>query len=208
MKLRLAIAALLLLLPLSAAASPEAVERAFQDYKAAILGSDGTTASELVTQASRDLYRRYADEALTLDRPELGRLHVADRITVMMLRHSLGRTDLENMSGGEIVAYAVNHGWIGKEGAANLRLGNYEVDGDYAAGTVLGPDGQPSPFKMQFQREEGAWRLDLVEMLNMSRMVIGYSIEQTGLSEDDFIMLMLEFSSGRKPGPEIWSPPT
>jgi len=120
-----------LLLPLPAAAQEEvaAVRDSFLGYKTAILTGDGETAAELVTQRTHALYRGFADSALTLDKPGLDSLHVMDRLSVMQLRHQMTRQQLESMSGEEIVAYAVDHGLIGTDGAARLQVGDFTLEG-------------------------------------------------------------------------------
>lgn len=198
----------LLVEALPAKANPEAVKDSFLNYQAAILAADGKEAASAVTQGSRDRYRLYADQALTLDRQGLNQLHTADRVTVMLLRHSLDRRQLKSMTGGEIIAYAVDQGWIDKDSASRIRLGDFAVKDDFASAALLGNGGEVSPFRLEFLREDGEWRLDLAEMLKIARFGIDYAVQQSGMSEDEFVLFVLEYSSGRKPGPEIWSPLT
>jgi len=208
MKLRgLLVTVLLVLLPLSATANPDAVKEAFLSYKAAILSGDGTAAADLVTRSSRDFYRKAADHALTLDKTGLERLHVLDRLTVMQLRHEMSRAQLESMDGRQIVAYAVDQGWIGRDSAASLQVGTFAVDGDNATAPVIS-NGQETPLLLHFAREDGGWRLDLVQMMELSRPAVQVAIRQTGMSEEEFILYALEAVSGRRPGPEIWNPPS
>ncbi len=200
---------LFLLLPLPAAAEPlDEVKESFLAYKVAILEADGEAAAEVVTQNSRDYFRRLANHALTLDRAGLHEIHLTDRLYAMLLRHNLDRATLQGMSGGEVVSYAVGEGWIGRNGASQLRLGHYEIEGDHASGTILRPDGLKSTFKMEFVKEGGKWLLDLVALMELTRTAFEFAVQQSGLSEDDFVLLMLEQGTGRKPGPGIWSPPT
>lgn len=194
-------------LPFPAAAAPvDDVRESFIAYKSAIIEADGEAAAAVVTQNSRDYFRMLADQALTLDRAGLHQIHLTDRLYAMLLRHSLDRTTLEKMSGSDVVSYAVDEGWIGRNGASQLRLGHYEVDGDHASGTILRPDGLKSSFKMEFVREGGKWLLDLVALMKLTRTAFEYAVQQSGLSEDEFVILMLEQGSGRKPGPDIWNP--
>lgn len=199
---------LLLAAPRPLAAAPlDDVKQSFLDYKAAILASDGDAAADVVTQGSRAYFRQLADQALTLDRDGLRRIHLSDRIYAMLLRHSLQPGELARMSGGDVVSFAVDEGWIGKEGASRLQLGNYQVEGDVATGTILQADGSETTFKMQFAREDGRWLLDLAALMNLTRVAFEYAVQQSGLGEDEFVLLMLEQGTGRAPGPEIWSPP-
>lgn len=201
---------LLLALPMApaAAAPKDDVAATFAAYKQAVQETDGAAVAEMVTQDSRDLHRSYASLALTLDRAALNRLHLSDRLTVMLLRHSLAREQLMKMSGGEIIAYAVQQGWISKEGTAGIRLGNYQVAGDLATGTLLRADGSETKYKVEFAKEGGAWRLNLKKMLEFRRIGIEYTVEQAGMTEDQFILSLLEYSTGEKPGPDIWNPPS
>lgn len=198
----------LLLLPETVKATPDAVEEAFQAYKQALLTSNGEKAAEVVTQSSHDLYRDYAEQALSLDRAAIGRLHIADRITVLLLRHDLAPERLAEMTGGEVITHAVRKGWISKEGTSKLLLGNFEVDRDFATGTVLHNDGSESSFKLEFVKEDGQWRLDLVRMLELARIGIQHAVEQTGMNEDEFVLFLLEFSTGRKADASIWDAPS
>jgi len=200
---------ILLGLPLPAAAdgNTSGVQESFLAYKTAILASDGEAVAELVTQESRDHYRKLAAQALPLDREALHKIHLSDRLNAMLLRHSLKPEQLESMSGGAVVSYAVDRGWIDRGGADQLQLGHYQVNGDHASGSILRPDGEASPFKMEFVKEEGRWLLDLVALMNLTRAAFDFAVQQSGLSEDDFVILMLEAGTGRKPGPDIWSPP-
>ena len=60
---------------------------------------------------------------------------------------------------------------------------------------------------MEFTKVGGRWLLELDELMMLTRIAFEYSAKQTGLSDDDFVLLMLEYGSGRKPEPDIWSPP-
>ncbi len=208
MKLRLFIAALLFVLPLPAAATPQAVERAFQDYKVAVLNGDGVAAAALVTQQTYDYYGQIADHALPLDQGGLNKLHVMDRMAVLQLRYQMSRAQLESMSGAEIVAYAVDQGWIGKDGVSRLQVGPFTVNGDTASAAALGGDGQETSLRLHFVKEGDRWRLDLMRMLLVTRVAIAQAIQQTGMSENDFILYALEAMTGRRPGLDIWSPPS
>ncbi len=199
----------LLAQPMAVAAEPiEEVKKSFSAYKTAILAADGEAAAAVVTQGSRDYFHKLADQALTLDHEGMHALSLSDRLYAMLLRHNLNRARLQAMSGGEVVSYAVDEGWIGREGAEQLRLSNYKVEGDTASGTILRPDGGTTSFKMEFVKENGRWLLDLVALMQLTRIAFEFAVKQSGIDEDTFVMLMLEQGSGRAPRPDIWEPPS
>jgi hypothetical protein len=43
--------------------------------------------------------------------------------------------------------------------------------------------------------------------MKLTRVAFEYAVQQAGVSEDEFVILMLEQGTGNKPGPDIWSPP-
>ena len=117
--MRTVLAFALMLLPFTAAAEPaDDVKESFLAYKAAIVEADGEAAAEVVTEGSHEYFRKLADQALTLDRDAMHQIHLGDRVYSMLLRHTLDRGQLESMSGEEVVSYAVDEGWIGRENAA------------------------------------------------------------------------------------------
>jgi hypothetical protein len=184
------------------------VQESFRSYKTAILQSDGKAAAQVVTQESRDYFRGLADQALTSDSDSLHRIHLSDRIYALLLRHDVAPAALQRMNGAEVVSHAVEHGWIGRAGADALALGNYEVMGNIASGTILRPDGSETAFKMGFVMQDGRWRLDLVALMDLTRAAFEFALQQSGLEEDAFVLAMLEQVTGRKPGPGIWNPPS
>jgi len=203
------VAAVLLAAPLAAAASTvDAVAESFRAYKQAVLQSDGAAAAQVVTQESRDYFRGLADRALTSDSAELHRVHLSDRIYSLLLRHDVPPAELQRMSGADVVSHAVEQGWIGREGAEGLRLGNYQVDGDAASGTILRPDGSATAFEIGFVKQDGRWRVDLVALMALTRAAFDYSQQQSGLDEDAFVLALLEKVTGRAVDPTIWNPPS
>jgi hypothetical protein len=195
--------------PTAAVGAPvDEVQESFRSYKTAILQSDGKAAAQVVTQESRDYFRGLADQALTSNSDALHRIHLSDRIYALLLRHDVAPAALQRMSGAEVVSHAVEQGWIGREGADGLALGSYEVMGNIASGTILRPDGSETAFKMGFVMQDGRWRLDLVALMDLTRAAFEFALQQSGLEEDAFVLAMLEQVTGRKPGPEIWTPPS
>jgi hypothetical protein len=207
--LRFLLPFVLLATPLAAASTPvDAVKETFHSYKSAIMESDGKAAAAVVTQESRDYFRILADQALTFDREALLGIHLSDRIYAMLLRHDVDVAELQRMSGADVLSHAVDQGWIGREGADKLVLGNYEVRGNIASGTILHPDGSETAYKIGFAMQQGRWRLDLVALMDLTRAAFAFALQQSGLTEDEFVLATLEHVSGRTPGPEIWNPPS
>src|SRR3546814_19860680 len=115
--LRFLLTLILLAGPLPAAASVDAVKESFRAYKTAILQSDGAAAARAVTQDSHVYFKGLADQALTLDRDGLHGIHLSDRISALLLRHTPQPAALAGLSGREVVASDVGPGGLGAGGA-------------------------------------------------------------------------------------------
>ncbi|MGF1631150.1 MAG: hypothetical protein ACFCUT_16880 [Kiloniellaceae bacterium] len=194
--------------PQTAENSPErVVEETFLAYKEALLAHRGNAAAELVTEESWEYYRDLADEALTANRARLEGADFTDRVTILMFRLGLTREQLRRLSGRELVAKSIDEGWFSEELTARLRLTDYRISGDTARAFALDQVGKPSTSSLSFQRERGAWRLDLLQAINDSRKVMTLAIAISGMTEEELLFATLEEGTGRRPGPEIWNPP-
>jgi hypothetical protein len=97
----------------------------------------------------------------------------------------------------------VDQGWIGSE-VASVKIGSIEVSGSRASAPVL-QAGRPSPFRFSFSRESGRWKLDLTALMSLAAKAVAGIIPQ-GVSQDDYVLKLLEMVSGKKPGADIWKP--
>jgi len=207
---------LLVLLPAGCATSPQtaegsaerAVEQTFESYRRALLARDGAAAADLVTEQTWAFYRDWADRALTADRVALMESPLVDRVSVLLMRHGMAPAQLREMSGKEIFAHAVERGWISRDGTSNLRLTEYRADGSTAHARVVGRSGQVSDIMLRFVRQEGRWRLDVPDMVDTSRSAVALAVALSDMTQEEFLYHALEDGTGRRPGPEIWNPPS
>jgi hypothetical protein len=194
--------------PQTREASPErAVEDTFEAYRTALLARDGATAADLVTAETWAYYREMGDVALTADEAELRNMDFVDRLTGLLFRHALTVEDLQALSGEELVAVSIDHGWISRDRTAGLTLVNYTIEGDTATAYSRGRDGKPTKSKMTFYQERGAWRIHLLDNIKQSRSTMKLAIALSGMTEEQLLFESLKRGVGRPAGPEIWEPP-
>src|SRR5690606_19285460 len=110
-----------------------AVRSCFLAYQQAILEDDGVAAAERLDETSMQRYAYYRDRALE-DGPaaEDSQTPLVDRLCVALFRLQLTPGQLRAKSPREIVAFAIDHGLIGKTGTNNISIGKIEVTGDEA----------------------------------------------------------------------------
>lgn len=183
----------------------EAVQKAFDAYKTAVLSKDGAVASAHVAQQTLDEYQKYVDWALHADRKELQSLSTINKMQVLIMKHRLPHEKWKGLTGEKAFIYAVDHDWIGKEGVISTTIGNVQVSGTRATAAAMS-DQKSTPIRFHFIREDGSWKLDLVPILRTADLAIKDQIKQSGVSEDEYIFRILETLSGRKVADSIWNP--
>ncbi len=123
-----------------------------------------------------------------------------------MLRLRLPADELESLSPAELIAHAVDQGWIGKQSVLGIQPGKVLAEGDVAVIHVLIDEQDAGP-AFQFARESGAWRLDLVPTTQAGNAALQMAARQQGVPEREFLLLLMESVLGRKVGSEAWVPP-
>lgn len=225
MSFRRVLAALvILLLPAACATGPRteantperAVEDTYVAFKEALLAGDGARVAELTTASSGDFYRDMADEALSAGRSRLADLSLDHRLIALTLRHALSPYELKRMSGKELLTLCVDRGWIWIEESwidrryfAGKQPDNYRIIGRAAAAGVDDYLSWPRQ-GVTFRYEDGRWRVnfeqDVVPPNQVTEALIAYYRYGQEMTEEEYIFKTLEEATGRRPGPEIWSP--
>lgn len=204
---------MLLALPLSflvatasAEDAEEAVREAFSAYRSALLAGNGERAAGLLSGSTHDYYDEMRALALYGDADAVKGQSLVNQMQVLLLRLRVAPDQLESSSPGAIIALAVDQGWIGKSSVLELQPGKVLSEGDVAVLHVLveGRDAGPA---FRFQREAGAWHLDLLPTLQASNAALQMAARKQGVPEDEFALVLMESVLGRKIGAEAWVPP-
>ena len=185
-------------------ADEQAIEEAFEAYKAALLGREGERAAGLVTRATIDYYDEMRTLALEADRAELENRRILDRFTVLMLRHVMTAKQLKPMTGEDVFAFAVDEGLIGESTVVGMEPEDVTVSGD--VGTLnVALSGENASFEYLYRYEDAGWRLDLFEFVETYEAAFQTQADQSG-GDRAFLFQLLTSVSGRRPTPDIWQP--
>jgi len=178
-----------------------AVERGFAEYKAALKQRDGMRAAAAVSENSF----RYYDRMRKM-RDELALLEGTERMLVLALRQQAPLELLTNGTPEELVAHAVTTEAMTDTSVARTELGEIRAEGGLARGWIV-VDDKPTQGVLQFVLEGDRWKFDLEFAMKSSAGLIAAIAEQSGLSEDEVILKLLEQGGQQPIGPEIWRPP-
>ncbi|MEM1446010.1 MAG: hypothetical protein AAGF84_08150 [Planctomycetota bacterium] len=187
-------------------ASEEAeIRGVFEAYRQAVLDRDGLTAVGLVSQSTLTYYDRGVDWILHADEAETKALSLLDRFLVVITRHRIPADELRTMTGRDLCVVGVDRGWTSDESTSAMRMGDLKVFNRSAKGTLVTNEGR-APDLVQFDLEAGSWKLDLIPMLRVAEPGMKQIIEQTGMTENEFLFFAAGMDSGGTPTSAIWQP--
>jgi hypothetical protein len=186
-------------------ADKEAIEKVFDAYKTAILAGDGNAAAASVTQETLDQYQKYVDWALHADRATVQSLSLLDKMQVLTMRHRIPRDKWQGMTGEKAFVYAVNNNWIGKDQVQAAELGEINLFVFQASADAI-MNKRKTHSRFFFLKEKGAWKYDLIRLMQGFDSALKSEIKRIRMSPDQFILNTLDHLSGTKPTDSIWEP--
>ena len=100
---------------------------------------------------------------------------------------------------------AVDAGLVGEQGIRNLSLGQVTVRGDTAAADLM-YRGEEAPVDMEFVREGGRWRIDLLPLIRATSTGLIVAAREQGTTVDELIGTFLEAQYGPAKAKQVLEP--
>jgi hypothetical protein len=183
----------------------EKVKQAFNGYKSAILNNKAEDALKLISSSSVKYYNHIIELIRTADSAKLNDLSILDKITVLSIRSRAAKEELLQMNGEELFLYSIRNGMVGKNSVANNSVGDVSVVDGFAKAQLLN-NGVKTPLFFHFYKEDGNWKFDLTSLFTPSVVAMKKMVSDSGKSENEFIIFILENMTGEKLGADIWKP--
>jgi hypothetical protein len=184
---------------------------AFARYVAALQARDGAAAAALVTAGSLVREERLRDMALSAPPDMVAALPMTDRLAVLRLRHEFTAAELRPLAGTDLVRLAVEEEWTSPKPLAVLTVTGAAVDGATAT-LAVERAGEGVPVRLVLRQEEGAWRLDLVELARGSDDALVQSLAfragRAKVPVEEVLRWAIEDSSGHLVDKDLWQPLT
>ncbi len=182
------------------------VEAAWAEFKEASLSGKGEIAAGRVTSATHDYYEEIRKLALEGSRDELGKYVFMKRYIALSIRLRIPADRLRSMSGRELFVYSVDQGWIAKNSATDEGIREVTVTGDHAR-AVATKAGQPIGLYYHFVKEDGVWRLDMLQLMKFANAAFDRMLQHSGMTEAQFTKRFLEATTGKTVTDDLWIPP-
>jgi hypothetical protein len=182
------------------------IRATFEAYRSALLARDGEGAVPHVSQSVLEYYGYVRDLALYASAAEVRARPLSDQLFVLLLRHRIPSARLRGMTGREVFAHGVAQGWISDEQTRTQQVGRIGVTGNMASAELL-VGGRRSPVVLHFVRQEGAWKWDMLGIVQWMDTALRSVAESAGVTPEELLLQLTERVAGRRVPPNIWNPP-
>lgn len=179
----------------SSKTDPNAVKDVFKRYQTAITNNDGEAAVKLLDQRTVNWYSQSLKDAIEIPRDELERLIFLRKLMVLKLRHHYSLDQLKSFDGKAIIIDAVEKGWMNKAVVSDLKITKVTFE-DHAAQAYVSSVKSTPMFHFRYQHNE--WKLALWKLLYVTNKHLEEIVKESGMSEEEYILLSLEAEAGFK----------
>jgi hypothetical protein len=124
---------------------------------------------------------------------------------VLNLRIKLPSQELQQMSDGDLAAYAVMNSFIGGKGVARFKIAALQVNGATAIAS-LSLDAEEPSLVLQFFKEDGVWRVDWRTAM-YGGTPLDAIVPGNEAAREELVQELLSPRGGNPVGPSIWQPP-
>ena len=189
-----------------------AVRATFEAYRQALISGDGERAAALVDRATGDYYRELKRLILEGSEEDVRQRTFVDRFLVVAFRHRFDVAELSAMELADVIARAMEIGWINSAAIEQLAAGAVRIEGDeaWAAARTRASLEDPAlgggidELEYRFVNEDGSWKFRFSALVSSIDEVMRSLAEQLAADEDDLIFTLVESLTGVEVLPEVW----
>ena len=166
----------------------QCVKDVFQAYRKALLDQNGEAAWSYIDSHTANYYGDMLSKSLSLPRDDLDRLELISQFMVLRLRLEFKKSKLESMTNKDVFVIGVQQGWIGKSTVEGIVIDRIEINGHTAIAFMAKAPNVPL---FHFIKEADNWKLSLVRNLEMPNLLFVKMLNDSGLSEREFLIDLL-----------------
>lgn len=183
----------------------KAIKKSFEKYKKAILNNKGEEAVKYVDSTTIAYYGEMLDLVKNADSAKVESLSITDKLMVFSIRHRVEKKKILEYTGRTIFVHAVNSGMVGKNSVSSLALGEVSIEGNFGKAQLV-INTQVAPIYYHFHKENDDWKLDLTSLFSVSTIAFESLVENSEMTENEYLFHLLEIITGENLGSDIWLP--
>lgn len=182
-----------------------AVKATYERYKTAILNDKGEDAVDCVDSRTVKYYTDILEKVKTADKTTVEQLSFLDKFQVLRIRLNAKKEEISLLDGKGLISFAIKKGMVGKDSVSDHSIGVIKIEGTFAKAQV-NVKNKKTPFYLNFYKEENQWKIDITSLFTLSTMAFKKLIEDSEMTENEYMFELLENVSNKKVGKEIWIP--
>jgi len=175
----------------------------FDNYKSAIMAGENSKAIEFMDTRTLDYFKMIHEYVLTADSLTLESLSIMDKFTVLSIRQMATRKEILAFTDKSIIDFTIRKGMMGKNTVEGFTLGKISVKDNFAKAQILEEEKKSDKY-YHFYSDGTQWKIDITSLFPAEEKETAELIQQTGKTENEFILGILEIMSQKKVSPSIW----
>ena len=179
----------------------------FATLKTALMNSNPEVAADMVTEGTHEMYEKARKLALDSSGVDFESIDQVEVVLVFQLRFMIEKSRLMNMTGRDIFEYGVAEGLVKKDVLESMEINQVQYDGDNAFATITNNGQAENDILFKFHREDGNWKLDMVELIKLGNRAFDAIRESRGMSKTEMAIFLLENTYNEPIPPSILNGP-
>lgn len=181
------------------------ITKVFDQYKSAIINDQGKKAVAVIDASTRNYYIQILGSIKTADSATIESLTLVDKITILAVRAKATKEEIIAIKDVDAFVYSIDEGLAGKGSVSNNRLGKITITGTTAKAQAV-TAGKPIPLYFTFNKENGSWKMNLTDLFAIANDGFKELIKDSGMPEQEFLLLVLSDMTGMEQTMELWKP--
>lgn len=186
------------------AAEKDTIRMVWNDYSTAYNNSDGKTLADSVTKSTIDHYTRLLSKALTASQKDVFALTPVEQRDIIRIRNRASKSQIKGYTGKGYLIYSTNQGWFAESNLSELKVTTISINGD-SASAALTYEGEVVARKLQFVKEDGAWKFDHTSLFPIINDSMQRRAGMLRVSMRDYVQSREQQAYGSLK-PTVWEP--
>lgn len=188
-----------LILPFIASADPTSeIQSTFNNLDQAVLNKNAQEAFSQLSKESQAYVENILQLALTADKATLSEKPISTILSVFAIRKE-AKGQAPTSAADALILMSEDYAKI----SSSVSLGEITIDGDEANAQMI-MNGKVSPMDYAFVKEDGSWKVDLIEQMQATEKLMSQSMGATGAPRKMILDQMARVSQSA--GVNIWTP--
>lgn len=180
-----------------------AIKSSFAKYNEAISAQNGNEAAKYLDNNTVAYYDKMISFIKTADSAKVAQLPLLDKLTVLTLRNKLTKDEIKSFDGKSLLAYSFTSGM---SKASGFDLGEITINANQAKAQILVANKNSNEY-VQFNREDGLWKIDLTSLFPLTEKSIKGMIQNNFAGDENkFCLMVANGMGGTDANKNLWKP--